>query len=451
MQRTTRAVTALALASVCLASCDSDPLALRNDRAFTRMQHYFALPNNGGEIRSAVLADIESAEVRIDVAVSSLSDEGLANALVAAAARGVDVEVVSDADQDGASGKDILEAAGITVTLGDGELAYLPEPTITSVLQDCDRQDDDLYIQCIRRQDQDFTLPTDGLMVRPDDYNQMTHNFLVIDDVTVWNLASALNATNTPWFAWRAHSQEMVQAFEREFRQMAGGVFSTTLTVYNGPNKSENHGPVYDSRIPSHRPGRYTQLQPGFMTADGMMDVLFNPQSRLVKELIDEIYGARESVFLMSDQITNEYVIDALAYKARFFDVRVVVREGSVIPDELANLQSGGRKVVRTIAYDYLPTVAVTDAVNDDSARSAVIMTHATYHGAPFEVFNPLDLPNDRVNTDDDIVRFYPSDLFVDGSLWMFREYNQNTPMGSLTRLATFVEEEIWNSATEVP
>ncbi len=454
-QRTTTWL-AIALCASCatFASCDPnfDPMTERDRVGLTRMTHFFAPPSGGSEIRSAVLEDVSKAQTRVQAALSNLSDEGVATALANAAGEGVLVEVATDESQRNASGVAILEAANITIIYGDGQIEYLPEPTITSVLQDCETDPEDgLFIQCIRRADQSAVRPNDGLMVRPDDYNVMTHNFFVIDDVTVWNLATPLGASNTPWFAWRAHSQEMVQAFEREFRQMSGGTFSTTLTAFNGPNKSENHGPVYDSRLPSHRPGRFIELQPGFMTDGGMMDVLFNPQSRLVKEMLDDLYGARQSVFLMSDQITNEFVIEALTYKARFFDVKVIVREGSVIPDELRDLvDAQGDRVLRTVPYNYAPTVMLTDYGNTSSARSGMVLTHPTFHGAPFEVFNPGEPGFERVRTDDDIVRIYPSDLFVDGSLWMFREYNQNNKMPTLDRLTGFVEGELWANATEV-
>jgi hypothetical protein len=453
---------AIGAACAALASCENfDPMAERDRVGLTRLQHFFRTPTGGGDIRGAVLDDIAGAEGRVWAALSDLTDDEVAGALAAVAAEGVEVQVVTDESERGATGVAILEAAGIPIEFGNGELAYLPEPTITSVLQDCEPDaDDGLFIQCIRRADQSLVLPNDGLMVRPDSYNVMTHNFFVIDDVTVWNLAAPLNATNTPWFAWRAHSQEMVQAFEREFRQMFGGTFSTTLTAFNGPNKSETHGPVYDSRIPSHRPGRFVELQPGFLTNGGMIDVRFNPQSRLVKELIDELYNARTSVFLMTDQLTNEFVIDAIAYKARFFDVRVVVREGSVVPEELATLTDiQGDPVVRTIDYNYVPTVMLTDsfsasrAANGRStrwARSGIVLSHATFHGAPFEVFNPSEPGFERVRTPNDIIRIYPSDLFVDGSMWMFKEYNRLSEQALLNSLEDFVENDILPNTEEL-
>ena len=454
----------VAICAACAAftNCQNfDPMEERERVGLTRMTHFFRTPSAGGDIRGAVLDDVAGAETRVWAALSDLTDDELANALVAIAGEGVEVQVVTDESERGSTGVAILEAAGIPVEFGDGEIAYLPEPTVTTILQDCEPDaENDLFIQCIRRADQSLVLPNDGLMVRPDAYNVMTHNFFVIDDVTVWNLAAPLNATNTPWFAWRAHSQEMVQAFEREFRQMFGGMFSTTLTAYNGPNKSENHGPVYDSRIPSHRPGRFVELQPGFLTSGGMVDVRFNPQSRLVKELIDDLYGARTSVFLMTDQLTNEYVIDALAYKARFFDVRVVVREGSVIPEDLATLTDiQGDPVVRTIDYTYVPTVMLTDAFSASRsgngtstrwARSGVVLSHATFHGAPFEVFNPSEPGFERVRTTNDIIRIYPSDLFVDGSMWMFKEYNRLGEQPILDSLQDFVENDILPNTQEL-
>lgn len=453
-------------------SCNGAPPNVK-DVGYTRMEHFIGGSNARDQIKAGVLADIAGAQTRVFVALSRLEDMEISQALVAAAARGVDVQVVSDTESASDMGMGMLMGnESILVTLGDGEIKYLPEPTLTSIFENCTRAANDLYIQCERRPSGDNTVaPDDGLMVRPDDFNRMTHNFFVIDDYTVWNFSSPMVANqNAYWFGWRAHSSDLVLAFAAEFRQMIGGTFAVDLDTYNGPNKSTVHGIVYDSRIPDHRKGRTRQLLPGYLTDDGMMKVRFNPQERLVKELLDEIYRARSSVFLVTDEVTNEFLVNALTYKAGAgFDVRVVVRSGSIIPDELRGLTNSlnGEPVVRQApaSIGYVPTFLVTNSVPDREQifwpRVAMLITHPVWESAPFQVYNGRDL---GLMTPDDVVRVFRSDLFADGSLWSFHEFmapgqfseepqlresarEQNEP-AIVRRLQRFFLEEIWAQAT---
>lgn len=400
-------------------SCSEPPKL--NQAAFNRVTFYLGDSNSVREIRQTMIADIDAATTKIDVAMTSLRDMGLTQALVNAAGRGVAVRVVGDVDYASDAGFVALRAANIPVTLGDGELKYLPEPTITSILQECqERNDQGPYIQCTRRDSQlPVPLPDDGLMTRPGSFNVMSSQFMVIDDLTVFNLSSPDTGQTTLWVGWRATSQDLGIAFTREFQQMFGGVFAATLDGYNGPVKSTVHGIVYDSHIPADRPGRRVQLLEGYLTDHGLLEIYFNPQQRLVKELIDEIYKARGSVYLMTDTLENKYVIDALAYKSKLFDVRIILRDGATIPPSL----SGATIRTADPSLTYVPTVMVNNISKGKGGkewpRVVGTISHKLYQSAPFEVFNPAQLGEQTPN---DIVRVYPSDVFVDGSMWMMRE-----------------------------
>lgn len=433
----------VALASPAL-NCGEPPPV--EEIALTSITHYFDGPEGLGEIKTGLIGSIEGAEERIDIAVARLTDGAIADALIAAADRGVEVRVVTDEFARGDAGIAALEEAeDVTVVYGDGVLKYLPEPTLTSLLESCLTLTN--YIECTQRESGGSD-PDDGLMVRPDEYNVMSNNFMVVDELEVWSISTPIDGTQSYWLGWQARSQDLAIAFSREFQQMAGGVFATTLDIYNGPVKSTVHGIVYDSRINGHRPGRKVDLQPGYLTDEGIMRVEFNPQQRLVKELLDELYRARASVYLMTDELDHKYAIKALVYKVEAgFDVRVIVREGSRLPRELVEL---GVVRVADASYGYLPTAMILDEAEDRNgdqwARTGLVLTHQLYRSAPFEVFTPQQL-NDP-NEDDNVVRIQRSDLFVDGTLWTMREFLGTPREGSqLTRLVGLFDEA-WSDAT---
>ena len=185
------------------------------------------------------------------------------------------------------------------------------------------------------------------------------------------------------------------------------------------------------------------------------MRVEFNPQQRLVKEIIDEIYRARGSIFVMTDDLYNDFVVDALAYKIQAgFDVRVVLSPNAVVApqrvDEINALFASHDKAELRIAqgYDQVPTVVITDVAPDRNgdrwARTGMVLSHGFFYQAPFEILTPSQVP--ELFTDSDVIRIYPSDLFADGTLLTWREFSgQQDAYGELADL-----EEFWASAWDV-
>lgn len=416
------------LGALALGGCDTSAPAMQGEGIFTNIEHRFGDETAKDDIRGDLIRDINAAKTSINIAFEHMTDVTLADALIEASQRGVRVQVVTDDGSRADVGIAKLEtskSATLEVIYGDGELVYLPEPTLTSLLEDCSKPfATQNFIQCISRDNAAGSLPNDGLMIRPNDYNVMSHNFMVVDTYTVWNLSSPFSDVGTMWFGWRAESLELAQAFDREFKQMFSGVFSTTLSAFNGPIKSTVQDAVYPSALKPHKPSSTRYIHPGFYTGQGVLGVHFNPQERLVKQVIDEIYRARGSVFLMTDELVNEFVLDALEYKQKNgFDVRVMLRAGGALNTQRA--QAAGLVVRRAPArYTYLPTVLITETEKDRNGkqwpRKAMIMTHPMWNGAPFEVLDPFDA---QVQTNDDVVRIYPSDMFADGSLWILRDF----------------------------
>jgi hypothetical protein len=432
----------LAMVSIAATSCN---LQEPEPPSFSDITYYYET-GAANDLRQGLLDEIAGAKKKIDFATHRLEDEEVAQALVSAHARGVAVRVVADSEAASDTGILTLQGNDVPVIFGDGEIKYLPDPTLTSLLEACFATE--RYRECTSGADNAMDA---GLMVRPDDYNMMSDNFAVIDELEIWHLSAPVGTQNSFWFGWHAHSQDMAIAFTREFQQLAGGVFASTLTVYNGPVKSTVHGIVYDSRLSGERPGRTRQLQPGYLTDEGIVRIEFNPQQRLSKEIIDEIYRARGSVYLMTDQLLNGSVIKALSYKARAgFDVRVVVREGSPLLNNAQEFAALGDDLLRTVDTDYLPTVLVVDEEPDRNGdtwpRLAMVLSHSLMNVAPFQVLTPRDLQDPGLS--DDVIRIYPSDLYVDGSMWTLREFNgQVREMAPITDLVAFWLT-IWNNAT---
>lgn len=442
-----------ALCVLAVSGCNEAPEV--DASSFTDVQ-FRQLGSSREELKGDLLSIIEGAEETIDIALERMIDTDISDALIAAKDRGVKVRVVSDKEFEMDAGFVDLVDNDVSVVFGDTELKYLPEPTLTSLMESC--LETPYYRQCTQRE-QGSDQPDDGLMVRPEDYNQMSNNFAVVDGLKVWISSSSLNAGEAYFIGWTTHSQDLSIAFTNEFKQMFGGVFSDNLDMFNGPNKSTVHGIVYDSRIPAARPGRYLKLQPGYLTNQGIMRIEFNPQQRLTKELIDEIYRARGSVFVTTDEMLNEHVINALEYKhSAGFDVRVVVRAGGRLPTELVDA-GVVREADATI--DYVPTMVITDHEADRNGeywgRTALVLSHSLFKPAPFEVFTPRQL--NRLDEDDNIVRIYKSDMFIDGTMWTLREFGgagrtgagsdaaANTPVRQVETMARdFIE--LWDGAT---
>ena len=51
-----------------------------------------------------------------------------------------------------------------------------------------------------------------------------------------------------------------------------------------------------------------------------------------------------------------------------------------------------------------------------------MVMSHSLMNVAAFQVFTPRDLQDPSIT--DDVVRIYPTDLYVDGTMWTLREFN---------------------------
>ena len=377
------------------------------------------------EVRELLLRDLENAEDRIDVALKDLDDEDIEGALLDAANRGVKVRVVAD-EEDEPSGRfdALIDHEDISVVFGNGELAYLPEPNLSPILEFCNQEltSHDDHIVCTQAQQQQNT---DNQIVRPANYNTMSHTFFLIDTAYTWNITAPMTEEQLVWPSFRIMSEEVTQSFDREFRQMHGGVFSTTLSVYNGPLKS------------------ITQQEPLRMTNRGQLRIRFNPQERLVKNIVDETFRTKGSVFVMTENLTNEDLIAALQYKIDHgFDVRVMVGQNQAQESEIRSAVDALGAVEAPALMGRLPTMVVHNSERDRNGnrqpRTVQVLSHELWRARPFEVIRA---------SGSDRVKFYPSDTFADGVMWEIVESgNDRNP--EVDRFLDYWEQA-WQEATD--
>ncbi len=395
----------------------AEPDSSSQDGWISKVEFQAGSHASGAELRTKIVADINKARVRVWAALMHLEDPAIADALVSAHKRGVEVRIVADEDHKGDVGFGMLEAAGITPVYGDGELAYLPDPTMTPLLEYCQRRED--MVSCTRGSVEPGDIA--GMMIRAGNFNLMSHTFFVIDEMQVWNITTPLTSKSTYWLGFKMLNEEIARAFEREHRQMHGGVFSTTLSIYNGPLKSN------------------IQRTPFYNTDQGAMRIQFNPQERLIKNVIDEVFRAKASVFVMTEDLSDPFLLDALEYKKNNgFDVKVVIGN-SQGPSMQARVDAlGAKKVASNVGY--LPTMIIIDHSRDRrgklNPRIVQLLSHPLYRTAAFEV---------EYRTPDDVVRWYRSDSFVDGNMFEILEFGNQRVAQSTDKLPAESFLTIWD------
>lgn len=398
------------VASLALLSCSTEEVTYQSALE-TKTDFFF---NRASDARAQLLREIRETRDTLDVAVTRLTDDEIANAMVTAKKAGAKVRVVADADYAADSGFAILAANDIDVKFGNGELRYLPDPTLSSILDNCGFAAVGDKVTCPSI---DFFVPLSARqMVRPGSYNLMSHNFFILGPRVVWNFASPMTSDSTIPLAWRIDGELLKESFWREFNQMHAGVFATTLSIYNGPIKSG------------------TQFSPIYVTEYGEFRMRFGPQERVIKTIIDDVYKARASVFIMTDSLTEQALIDALEYKAsNGFEVRVIVNETAQDPEMLPRLRDVDVRLAPS-SLDYVPTMVIVDTEpnrrNEIEQRRVHVASHPIWKTAPFQVF---------VSTPNDYLEIYKSDYFVDGLLWSLYAYKgqESTNIDQLTRLFT--------------
>lgn len=240
---------------------------------------------NPAELERRAVLFVQQSERLLECAFHGLRSEALAQALVAAKARGVDVRVAADEDARDEIGFGILEAGGVVVRYGDGPLQWAPQP---------------------------------GLDVdRTGDTNLMTHNVIIADGLRVMGVTGGFNGPddNLWQLGFAAASELLGRDFQHTIKQLHAGTFATTLTVFGASTSAD---------------GNFRTVYP---TEDGMVEAWFGPSEPITKQLIDEVYHAKASVWFAGEALINEALVDALRYKlAAGFKVSVILAPGAPRP-----------------------------------------------------------------------------------------------------------------------
>lgn len=397
----------------------------------TQVDYLISPSTSDDTVKSRLIDSIDGADQRVWAAVAGdVVDAEMAEALVSAHDReGVDVQLVADVDQKGTEHFKKLQEAGLPITWGDGDLSYLPVPNITTITAQCKRRDKRFDVVCTAGDTtsspcNDRTVRGgQGTVCRPGDFNLMSHRFFIVDERTVWNLAGGFDTGEAGNLGWKIDSEYVRQDFVREFRQLRGGVFATELDAYNGPVKSG------------------TNATTDYDTDQGVLRIRFNPQERLMKQIIDQVYRAKDSVKVTTSMLRNPFLLDALEYKAtNGFDVEIVVGQGAQ-PNGSAKQRLRDLNAKAHPAGRGLPSVVVIDGESQKWPRVGMALSHPMWHGKPFDVVPPTNPQSEDAS---DRVRVYPSDSFVDGNLWVLREFSSNTQeIPPLNQLSAFVDRAI--------
>ena len=262
---------------------------------YTTWELVVATPS-ASDVNQRALDIIQAAETSLRFAAEDFDHQPIADAIVAAQARGVDVRVVGDVDRRDQVGFQRLQQrlqpvdGVVPIRLGDGPLVYNPQLV------------DEVF--------------------REGDHNRMTHNFVVADERRVLTVTGGFVDAPLHQVGIDVTSQYVGRDYVDEFQQLFGGMFASTLSTYNGPLKSDNNGREF------------------YPSDNGPLRIHFGPQERLVKRVVDDVYGARASVHIVTEEFTNLPLASALRYKAEAgFEVHVVISSaGRDVPSSRADL-----------------------------------------------------------------------------------------------------------------
>lgn len=310
-------------------------------------------------LESLAIESIDDASLRVSAALESLRSVDVADALIRAATRGVDVRVVTDTDRLDQSGFDRLRENNITIVHGDGAFTWQAE----------------------------FGKPP---VIRGGEDNRMVHNFLVFDHLRVLWTTNGFEggSSSARQFGFALNSEDLARDFEDSFDQLYGGVFSTEMTFFSDSVSS-------DSNRRSHYP-----------TLDGTLELYFGPQEPVVKEVIDSVYSARSDIWVATPALRNLDLLNALRYKDEAgFDVRILTAE------PLARDWQG--RFDASIRDDVAQTLIVIDG-DRATHLGGYARGKAFISGIPLIESVPFFRPNGDPNANPVA---QPSDQFIDGSL----------------------------------
>lgn len=331
------------------------------------------------ETTNAFVRTIDGAQEELAIALPLGSDENLTGSILDAHDRGVSVKLVIDHDQQEDTGFAQLIEAGVPTTLADDGLSYF-----------------------------EFNFKDD--VGWSSEQTIMSSAFVVADRQRFISATTAGGLTEGPRISVSGIGETLVEDLLTEHNQLFGGADAVAVTAFDAPAKS-----IADNRWSY------------WMSSGPMMELWFGPQERITKRMIDAVYGARSSVWVLTDDCANEGLVAALQTKANHgFDIKIIV--GPNFGDSAAPLsrllQNEAPNVTkRQISTGRLPTMVLVDL---EPARDN------RYHPAKAFVSSHDLYSSSRFYRAEEVV----TDQLVDGTLWVLNDYGHtSTELATLTEL----------------
>jgi hypothetical protein len=308
---------------------------------------------------------IDTAENELAIALPVGTDTVLTDAILQAHDRGVEVALVLDIDNQDDAGFAELIQAGVPHKLADDGLSYF-----------------------------EFNFNED--VGWSSDQTIMSSAFAIADRNTFISGTSAGGTAPGPRVLVSGTGEELVEDLWTEHNQLFGDADAVAVTAYDSPAKS-----IADNRWSY------------WMASGPQLELWFGPQERITKRMIDAVYRAKSSVWILTDDFANEGLVAAMQSKAEDdFDMRIVV--GPKFGDSSSPLsrllqQETPDVWKRAVSSGRVPTMVFIDV---EPARNGL------YYPAQVFVASHDLYSSARYYRADEVV----TDQLVDGTLWVLND-----------------------------
>ena len=321
---------------------------------------------NGADATSTAFINlIDSAKDELAIALPLGTDTALTGSILDAHERGVEVALVLDYDNQDDEGFAALIDAGVPHKLADDGLSYF-----------------------------EFNFNDD--VGWSSDKTIMSSAFAIADQKSFISSTTAGGTNTGHRVLISGTGEELVEDLWIEHNQLFGDADAVAVTAYDSPAKS-----IADNRWSY------------WLSTGPQLELWFGPQERITKRMIDAVYRAKSSVWVMTDDFANEGLAHALQSKAADdFEMKVIV--GPQFGDSSSPLsrllqQDTPDVWKRELSTGRVPTVVFVDIEPARDGRmypaQIFVASHDLYSSA-------------RYYRADEVV----TDQLVDGTLWVLND-----------------------------
>ena len=317
------------------------------------------------DTNDAFVSVIDGATDSLAIALPIGTDTTLTDSIIDAHERGVAVEVVLDYDARAEEGFAALIDAGVPHKLADDGLGYF-----------------------------EFSFNAD--VSWSSEQTIMSSAFVVADQQSFISSTTAGGLQAGPRVLVSGIGENLVEDLLSEHNQLFGDADAVAVTAFDAPAKS-----IVDNRWSY------------WMSSGPQLELWFGPQERVTKRIIDAVYGAKSSVWVMTDDFANEGLRRALQTKAsQDFDIRVITGPnlGNSSSALMRDFQTKTDDVwKREVASGRVPTLVFVDVEPARDGRyypaQVFIVSHDLYSSARF--FKTTEVVTSQL---------------IDGTLWVVND-----------------------------